>query len=196
MAENIGLAGVIESINRIVEVETLLTFILVFTLVFAILQKTKIIGEGKKNFNVVVALVLSLLTIWPHYLGNVPPTRDPVHIITNSLPNVSIVIVAILGVLLLVGVFGKNLDIAGTSLAGFVAIGAFAVIIYIFGASAGWWADFPPMLNFLNDSDTRAVLITVLVFAIIIWFVTSDGDDVSVGGGLGNMLKGFKDSIK
>jgi hypothetical protein len=195
MAET-GFVGLFNVIEANIGVNALLVFILVFTLVFAILQKTKIIGEGKKNFNVIVSLILALFTVIPHILGNVPAEKDPVFIISNSLPSVSVIVVAILGVLLLVGVFGKNLDIAGTSLATMVALGSFAIIVFIFGASAGWWNDFPPMLNFLNDSDTRSVLITLLVFAIVIWFVTSDDDGVNVGGGLGNLLKGFKDSIK
>ena len=45
-----------------------LPFLLVFTIVFAILEKTKIFGatkdgESKKNINAVVALVLGLLMI-------------------------------------------------------------------------------------------------------------------------------------
>ena len=46
--------------------DVMLPFLLIFTLVFAIMQKTKILGEDKKNFNVIIALVMALLVVIPH----------------------------------------------------------------------------------------------------------------------------------
>ena len=47
----------------------LLPFLLVFTIIFAVMQKTKILGE-KKNFNVIVALVLAYFSFEPVYLSD------------------------------------------------------------------------------------------------------------------------------
>ena len=44
-------------------VETILPFLLVFTIVFAILQKAKIFGENKKQIDAIVGLVVGLLVI-------------------------------------------------------------------------------------------------------------------------------------
>ena len=41
----------------------ILPFVLVFTLIFAILQKTQILGEGKKQNDSLVALVIALILI-------------------------------------------------------------------------------------------------------------------------------------
>jgi len=41
----------------------ILPFVLVFTLVFAILQKTQLLGEGKKQNDSIVALVIGLILI-------------------------------------------------------------------------------------------------------------------------------------
>ena len=49
--------------------DSLLPFLLIFTILYAILNKTKIIGEGRKNFNVMVALILSLMVVIPHITG-------------------------------------------------------------------------------------------------------------------------------
>ncbi len=38
-------------------------FLLVFTIVFAVLQKTKLLGEGKKQIDAIVALVIGLILI-------------------------------------------------------------------------------------------------------------------------------------
>ena len=136
------------------------------------------------------------MTVIPHIMGRYPsPEQDPVLIINNSLPHVSVVIVAVLAVMLLVGIFGKNLDIGGTPLAGWVAILAFGTVVYIFGSSAGWFGEIPPMLGFLNDPDTQALLIMILVFGIIIFFITSD-NTTRVTGPFGKILDMFQRSVK
>ncbi|MBW2964540.1 hypothetical protein KY363_03700 [Candidatus Woesearchaeota archaeon] len=164
MLENWGLSDVI------------LPFILVFTVVFAIMQKVKPLGaegERTKPFNVVIALVMSLAVIIPHVLGYYPADADIVNIINSALPQVSIVLVAILMVLLIVGLFGGKAEWGG-SMSGWVAFGASVLILYIFGRSAGWFEYLPDWLWWLDNPDTQAMLIVVAVFAIIIWYITKE----------------------
>src|SRR3989344_3859843 len=94
--------------------DSLLPFILIFTIVFAVLQKTKIIGEGRRQFNTLVALVLSLMVVIPHVTGKYPPGQDIVAIINTALPQVSLVVVIILAALLLIGVFAPGVMFGGT----------------------------------------------------------------------------------
>lgn len=49
--------------NSVLFREGALPFVLVFVLVFAVLQKTKLLGEGKKQIDSLVALVIGLITI-------------------------------------------------------------------------------------------------------------------------------------
>ena len=44
-------------------VETVLPFLLVFTIVFAVLEKTKILGDGQKRVDAIVALVIGLIFV-------------------------------------------------------------------------------------------------------------------------------------
>lgn len=44
-------------------VQLILPFLLVFAVVFAILQKTKVLGDGKKQIDAIVALVVGLIVI-------------------------------------------------------------------------------------------------------------------------------------
>ena len=44
-------------------VETILPFLLIFTIVFAVLQKSKLFGDGKKQVDAIVALVIGLIII-------------------------------------------------------------------------------------------------------------------------------------
>ncbi len=176
--------------------DSLLPFILVFTILFAILQKTKIIGEGKRQFNTLVALVLSLMVVIPHVTGRYPPGQDVVVIINQALPQVSLVVVAILAALLLIGVFAPGVMFGGTSFGAFLALFVMGIVVFIFGNAAGFWENNVGFLSFLNDPDTQAVVVIVLVFALIIWFITRDSSEVKVGGGLGGLLNSIKEGIR
>lgn len=158
--------------------DVLLPFILIFTIVFAVLQKSKILGKDKednprKNFNVIISLVMALGVIIPHVTGGYPGNRDPVTIINTALPNISVIVVAIIMLLLLVGVFGKELDIAKSGLGGIVVIASIAIVLFVFGSAADWW-HLPGWLGFIRNSETQFAIITILIFAIIIWFITKD----------------------
>jgi len=44
-------------------VETILPFLLVFTVMFAILEKTKILGDGKRQIDAIVSLVIAMIFV-------------------------------------------------------------------------------------------------------------------------------------
>lgn len=178
--------------------DVLLPFLLVFAIVFAVLQKSKIIGEGRKNINVAVALVLALAVIIPHVTGTYPPKGDVVDIINRALPNVAIVIVAIVMLLIIIGVWGGEITWVNAPIAGWIAVLSFLVIIYIFGHAAGWWKPWPAW-NWINNPSSLAIIVIILVFAIIIWFVTREeqAEETKVGAnkfmdGVARMFGGKK----
>jgi len=152
-------------------------FILVFTLVFAVLQKSKILGkdEERRKFNVIVALVLALAVIIPHITDTYPAGADIVDMINSALPNVALVIIAVVMLLVMIGVWGNDINIKDSPLAGFAVIISFIAVIIIFGGSAGWWGgDWPVWLNWLGNPDAQIIVVGLLVFGIIIWFVTAE----------------------
>jgi hypothetical protein len=157
--------------------DILLPFILIFTIVFAVLQKSKVLGEDSKKFNVIIALVMGLSVVIPHALGAYPYNLDPVIILNSILPQVSVVIVAIMLMLVLIGVFGAKIKVGGTSLAGIVSIFAFIVILIIFANQLGWFT-LPQIFDtiFMNE-DILAIVVMILVFALIIGFVTGSDKD-------------------
>lgn len=166
--------------------DAVLPFILIFAVIFVTLQRVSIFGVGKKNVNMLVALVISLLVIIPHVMGTYPPGQDVVNIINGALPNVSLVIVLIVAALILVGLFVPNFA-AGGGLGGFLALIGVGVVIYIFGLSAGWWQA-SGFLGFLGNPDIQALIIIVLVFAIVIFLITAESpiDSISnIGKKLG-----------
>jgi len=151
--------------------DVMLPFLLIFTIIFAILQKTKVLGADKKNYNVVVALVFALLVVIPHVTGSYPAGTDIVELLNKALPSVSVVIVAILMLLILIGIFGGEANWKGP-VAAWVAIACFIVILVIFGSAAGWWLNWSWFTQWFGE-DTIALIIILLVFGIIIAFITA-----------------------
>jgi hypothetical protein len=178
--------------------DVLLPFILIFTIVYATLQKTKILGEGKKQFNVVIALVMALGVVIPHVTGSYSLTFDPVLMINRALPHVSIILVAIIMMLLIVGVFGNEIDIAGTSLAGWVVIFAIVAVALIFGSDPqiGWFS-IPWLAAFLLvNPEVQALVIMILIFGVIIWFITKEPKKDEEKRGFGKFIEGFGKSVQ
>jgi len=153
--------------------DVLIPFLLVFTIVFAVFQKTKILGEGRKNFNIMIGLIMGLAVVIPHVTHTYPANGDVVDIINKALPNVSIVVVAVIMLLLLIGLFGGEANWGGSTYLGLVVIIALVVVIYIFGAAANLWGEVT-WLWWLRDPDTQALIVVILVFAVIVWYITKE----------------------
>ncbi|MFQ5474276.1 MAG: hypothetical protein ACE5DM_00400 [Candidatus Nanoarchaeia archaeon] len=168
--------------------EVMLPFFLIFVLVFAVLQKSRILGDDPiktKAYNVVVALIIGAMVVVPHVLGLYPANADVVLIMNKALPNIALVLVAILAVFLIIGLFGGRAAWVGM-FTGWVAIVAFILVVYIFGRAAGWFeGSLPNWLWWLGDPDTQALLIVFAVFALVIWFITKEPSKGESGKALG-----------
>jgi len=171
--------------------DVLLPFILVFTLVFAILEKVKVLGEKGKRYNVMVALVIGLAVVIPHVLS--PSPFDAVSIMNKAFPSVSIFVVAILALFILIGLWSSKSLKWGASAKGWLTIIAFIIVAGIFTYAAGWWGQgtLPNWLNFMNDSGTIALIVIVIVFVLLIAYITGGGKDET-----SREEKGFSKFIK
>jgi hypothetical protein len=173
--------------------DALLPFLLIFTILFAMLQKTQILGAGKKNYNVMVAFVISALAVIPHITGNYPQGYDMVEILNTALPNVSLVVVAVVMALLLIGLVGGEAKWMGGSLSGGIALFAFLGIIYIFGGAAGWWNN----IGFQWwDQDIITLVVVILVFAIVIWYITKEDNPADKAAKGMKLFEHFGDMFK
>ena len=177
--------------------DVLVPFLLIFAVVYAVLSRIKIFGTKGKNINMIVALSLSLLVVVPHVTGGYPPGKDVVVIMNNAIPNVSGVIIAIIMMMIMIGVFGVKFNLGSDDakkFAGFVAIASALIVFFIFGRSAGWFdVGLPSWLGFLNNPDTVAVLLVLLVFGVIVWFITSSGK--GTGTKLGEGISEFLENV-
>ncbi|MBD3313962.1 hypothetical protein GF345_05965 [Candidatus Woesearchaeota archaeon] len=180
-------------LDQIGVADVIVPFFLVFAIVFAILQKTRILGDPKKvkNLNVMIALLLGLGVVIPHVTGRYPTQYDIVEIMNRALPQVSLIIVAVIMILLLIGMFGGEANWVTGPFAGFIAVIAFILVIYIFGAAANLW-EYITWLYWLDNPDTQALIVVLLVFGLITYFIVREPKE-SKGEG---MLKNISDFFK
>ncbi|MEM4253805.1 MAG: hypothetical protein QXR48_00240 [Candidatus Woesearchaeota archaeon] len=146
--------------------DIILPFILIFTIFFAVLQKINLFGTGSKKYNIVLSLAIALLVVIPHATGFYPPQADVVNIINDSIPEVALLVVVVVLLLFMVGLAGGEVP-KKTGLTSVIALAAMALIILIF---VNAWTPIP-ILQYI-DPSIQALIVILLVFGIIIWFVT------------------------
>ncbi len=171
--------AVFSSLNQWGLTDVLLPFLLIFTVLFAVLQKTRILGKGSKKYNVVVSFVMAFMFVMPHVLGEKVLGYDPVALLNSVLPTASVVVVAFVLLLLFIGVFAAGEFHGAKGLIGWFAGISFLVLFYIFGAAAGWWYGWSWLSGLLGGSDTIAVIVMLVVFGIIIAYITGEEKESS-----------------
>ena len=178
VSQNLKLDNFMTSLDRWGILDVMLPFLLIFVIVYAILQKTKILGETKKNLSAAVAVIVALLVVIPHVTGRFPANADPVLIINDALPQVSIVLVAIIFLLIMIGVFGQDYVMLGVTMPGWITLISFVIIVLIFGGSAGWWtSSFGSTLENFFGTEGVAVFIMLITFGVIIAWITHEGKE-------------------
>lgn len=152
-----------------------LPFFLIFAVIFATLQRIKLFGEEKK-YNVIVALVLSILPVLQHYLRP-GSDYDLVKMLNTALPQVSILIIAIILVMLMLGLVGWKKEKGNLS--------TVAGILAVVGLIAVFWNAANPETDFSNlfsgNADLWSLIVIVLVFGIVVAYVTGDSNDQNSG---------------
>jgi len=136
--------------------EMLLPFLLVFVVVFAILQKSKILGEGKAQIDAIVGLVIGLILI------GVPGPRD---IIVGLMPWMAVGVAVILVFLILYGFVAGDLSkapdwmkITFGILAGLFTLG---VVLYISGFGK-------ILIDWISGSGNSDIWMNVLMIVLVI----------------------------
>lgn len=190
-----NLQSIIIALDNIGLRDVLLPFILIFAIVFAVLSNINLFGDKKKNINVVIALVLALTVVIPHVTGSYPAGGDVVDIMNKAMPNVSLIIVAVIMLLLMVGVWGIRFTGEGGSFKGIIAFVSIGIIIYLFGSAAGWFGS-SMFSRMTANPETVAVVVALLIFGIIIFAITSEPKDPQKNSFLGTMMNDFNQSWK
>ena len=151
----------------------ILPFVLVFTLVFAILQKTQLLGEGKKQINSMIGLVVGLILI------SFPFARD---IVVQLMPFLAVSAVVLLVFMILYGfIMGKkDGDVLhkGVKIALGIILGLALITVLLF-ISGYWEPIWDLMFGRVGSSQIwiNVLLIVIIAGAVISVVVTKDKDD-------------------
>jgi hypothetical protein len=170
MSNSFNFNDAMESLDKMGFYEVALPFLLIFTIVFAILQKVKIFGPNGKNFNAVIAMVLAFLVV---------RNQAIVSVLNEFLPKISLLSVVIVVTLLLFAILFNTEEPGFTKyLGGIMMILVFiGIIVSLFGSGAGGVFGFalPDWLD-ITSAD-RNLLIFVGLFILFFAYVTSDSSD-------------------
>ena len=153
--------------------DVVLPFLLVFTITFAILEKTRILGEeeisGKKyprkNLDSMVALVTALLIV---------TTTQLVALINQFLAIVSLVLVISLGFLLMVGIFyepGQNKKLLSDTWVKVLTLLMFVVLLAILLYMMGILDDVYNWLTMSMNGEIIGSIVIIAIMGAIIAFV-------------------------
>jgi hypothetical protein len=173
MVEESVFRGVIEFFGELGVYDVILPFLLVFTIVFAILEKTRVLGteviEGKKyskkNLNAIIGFVIAFLVV---------ASTKLVAAINQAMANIILLLLVSFSFLLLVGSFLKETE-EGVFLTGawrilFMII-MFVGIIIIFLGALDWWVPFWEYLVSHYQTNLVAALILIVVILFFMWYV-------------------------
>lgn len=175
MAEQTVFRGVIEFLDKVGIYDVVLPFILVFTIIFAILEKTKIFGlekvgkeeYTKKNLNAMVAFVVSFLVVASSKL---------VAAINQALANVVLLLLVSISFLILIGSFFSYKEEAflekGPWRTSFMIVMTIGVAL-VFMNALGWLQPFWDYVTKYWDSAAVGSLILIIFVLLFMWFITS-----------------------
>ncbi len=138
----------------------ILPFLLVFVLVFAVLQKSKIFGEGKSQIDALISLVVGLILI------GFPVPRD---YIVAMIPWLAVALVVLLVVFLIYGfVASDNKDgmkipewVKKSSI--WVAIIFAAILVIVI--TGGW----ETIRGWYNDSNIIGNVLIIVAIGVALW---------------------------
>ena len=176
MVRESALGNVITFMDKIGVYDVVLPFLLVFTLVFAILERSRILGtEGKdkdprKNLNAIVAFVISFLVVASSKL---------VESITQISSQITLLIMLSISFLMTVGLFHQEGELWGdkglkegwkTTFLTINFIGVLLIFLTAIKTPRGttWLEEF---WNWLGKFYTSAAVGTVILLVVIIVFV-------------------------
>jgi len=174
--ETTAFGSVIDFLQKLGFFDVILPFLLVFTIVFGILEKTRIFGVEKidnkeyprKSINSMVAFAIGFFTV---------AAKQVVTSLQVSLPNVALVLIIVVCFLMLAGSFmgDKPFSLEGRKgWVGFLTVVMFLAVILIFLNSFGWLT---PITEFFA-ANKNTVLMPIIFLAVIvgsIFFVISSG---------------------
>jgi hypothetical protein len=163
--------------------EVALPFLLIFTLIFAILQKIKIFGDDSKKFNVIIAASMAFFVIRSEFI---------IEVMNNFIPQVSLAALVIVSILILVGIFlGQEEAAFGGQFGGIGVLVILAAVLLFLLSSGAFGTELPYWLEF--DFVDLNLVIAIGSFLVFVWLI--GGKPVKTGKNSWDWLGKLGDSL-
>jgi len=177
MAEESVFRGVISFLDQIGVYDVILPFLLVFTIFFAILEKTKILGmekvEGreitKKNLNAIVSFVVAFLVI---------ASTKLVAVINETMANIVLLLILAISFMLLVGVFFGSKEVTLENYPGwtkFFMVVMFIGVVIIFLNALNWLQYILALFTYWDSQWASSIILLGIVIAFIYYITMEPG---------------------
>ena len=180
MVQHTVLSGVIDFFGRLGVYDVVLPFLLIFTIVFSILEKTKVLGmdeiDGKKypkrNLNAIAAFVMAFLVIASTRL---------VALINEAMANIVVLLLLAVSFLLLVGTFFSEKEEVflekgpwRTFFMIFMFIGIVLIFMHAIKTPDGdnWLDVFWNYVSYNWSGNVVGSIVLLLFVILFIWFIT------------------------
>lgn len=156
--------------------DVMLPFALIFVIIYAVSAVVPHFSE-EKRLRIVLSTIISLVVVIPHVTNSYPPGMDVVNIINSSIPQVVMLIVGVvLTLILIAATLGRSTVFdAWTGWVRWIAL-ALVALIFLDNINFGYGQGFFGSLTgfgWFSDPDMQALLLIVVVFGLIVYFVTS-----------------------
>lgn len=173
MVDESPFRAVITFLGKLGVYDVILPFLLVFTIVFAILEKTKILGVEKvgdkqltkKNINSMVAFVIAFLVI---------ASTQLVAVISQVMANVVLLLILAVCFLMLVGTFfgDKEFTLENfPSWVKFLMIASFIGVVLIFLQALDWLKYIFAIFIYWNSEWAMMVFFVIIILGFIFYIV-------------------------
>ncbi len=183
MVEETVFRGIIDFFNEIGIYDVVLPFILVFTIMFAIFEKTRILGEDeiegkpytKKNLNSMVAFVVAFLVVASSRL---------VATINEAMANIVVLVLLGTGYLLLIGIFfkeGEGVYLEGGArytAMGIMFIGIVLIFLHAIRTENGeswlewFWAY---LINNWTTNLAGSIILVIVLIMFMLYIIKGEG---------------------
>lgn len=175
MVEESGFRSAIGFLGKLGVYDVILPFLLVFTIVFAILEKTRILGMEKvgdkeitkKNLNAMVAFVVAFLVI---------ASTQLVAVINQVMANIVLLLILAISFLLLVGVFFGSKEFTLKDYPGWISffmVLMFIGIVVIFLNALDWLKYVFALFVYWNEEWAITIIFVIIILGFM-WYVVKE----------------------
>lgn len=182
MVEQSVFRGIIEFFAKVGVYDVVLPFLLVFSITFAILEKTKIFGTEKvgddvytkKNLNAMVAFVVGFLVVASTRL---------VSVVNTAVANIALMLIVVVAFLMLIGTFFAEkedviLDKGPWRTTFMIIIGLGVVLVFM--NALGWlYPTLTYIRRYWQTNLVGGILLLLLIVVFMVW--VGKGKPISSG---------------